>query len=146
MEKQPNSQHLVFLLRTVIGIVYLWFGGLKLFPLQSPVEPLMREAYAFLQEWGIMSLGTFIVMVGLWEVLIGIGFLAGRYMNVFIVLILLQLAGAFSPIFLAPEEVWRSFPLTLTLAGQYIVKDLILLAAVYVIWSLDRSGKELRIG
>mgnify|MGYP001029575715 CR=1 FL=1 len=142
----PSSylERSVTLLRIAVGIVYLWFGGLKLIPLLSPVEPLMRTAYDFLETWGLMSLGTFIFIVGIWEVLIGIGFLIGRYMKVMIVLILLQLGGAFSPIVLAPEEVWTSFPLTLSLAGQYIVKDLILLAAVFVIWSMEREKSARR--
>jgi uncharacterized membrane protein YkgB len=139
MKESPSLHRSVLMLRIAIGIAYLWFGGLKLFPLLSPVEPLLRVAYGFLAEWGIMSLRTFIVVVGVWEVLIGIGFLVGRSLKVMTVLIVLQLAGAFSPIVLAPQEVWADFPLTLTLVGQYIAKDLILLAAVYVIWNVHRE-------
>ncbi|MFW6324936.1 MAG: hypothetical protein ACOC0U_07735, partial [Desulfovibrionales bacterium] len=132
----------LMVLRLAIGLDYLWFGSLKLFPGQSPVEPLMRSAYDFLAQWDIMPLRVFIVIIGVWEMLIGLGFLVGRYMNIMVVLILLQLAGAFSPIVLAPEEVWKSFPFFLTLSGQYIVKDLVLLGAVFVLWSTSGERAE----
>ncbi|MFW6235884.1 MAG: DoxX family membrane protein [Desulfovibrionales bacterium] len=133
-----HDRALLFL-RLAIGLCYLWFGLLKLFPGQSPMEPLMRSAYDFLAQWNIMPLRLFILVIGIWEMLIGIGFFVGKYMNILAVLILLQLAGAFSPIVLAPEEVWKSFPFVLTLAGQYIIKDLVLLGAVFVLWSAARS-------
>jgi len=129
----PDPGRAVLLLRLAVAVVYFWFGALKLFPGASPLAPVMAEAYDFLG--GREVIRAFIVFVGVWEMVIGLGFLLGRRMRLFIGLILLQLAGAFSPLVLAPETVWRSFPFGLTLAGQYIVKDLVLLAAVLVIWS-----------
>jgi uncharacterized membrane protein YphA (DoxX/SURF4 family) len=141
-EQRTIPARALLFLRIAIGIPYLWFGLLKLFPGQSPVEELMSESYDFLEQWDIMPLRAFIFLVGLFEMLIGVGFLVGRYLKVLVVLILLQLAGAFSPVVLAPGEVWRTFPFVLTLNGQYIVKDLVLLAVVYVIWNAAGDRKQ----
>ncbi len=42
------AKHGINLLRLSIGIVYIWFGALKLIPGASPAEPLIRETLYFL--------------------------------------------------------------------------------------------------
>jgi hypothetical protein len=61
-------------------------------------------------------------------------------MRATIILLLLQMGGAMSPILLAPDRIFAQFPWQLTLEGQYVVKDIILIAAGLVIGATVRGG------
>jgi uncharacterized membrane protein YphA (DoxX/SURF4 family) len=117
-----------------MGIVFVWFGALKFFPDVSPAEPLIRESITFL------PMSVFLPFLAVWEVAIGLGFLTGRFMRVTILLLYLQMPGTLSPIVLAPSHVWESFPFGLTLAGQYMIKNLVLISAGLVIGATVRGG------
>lgn len=117
-------------LRLSIGLVYIWFGALKLFPGYSPAEPLIRAAY---EQFTFLPMREFIAFIGVWEILIGALFLIGRWPRLTIALMLLQMGGAVSPLVLAPHAVWVNFPHVWTLEGQYIFKDIILIAAALVV-------------
>ena len=122
------------LLRLSIGFVYLWFGGLKLIPGASPAEPLIRETITFL------PMRFFFPFLAIWEIGIGLGFISGRFMRLTILLMFLQIIGAVSPLLINPEAVFNSFPFLLTLEGQYIVKNIVLIAAAIVIGATVRGG------
>ena len=123
------------LLRISIGIIYIWFGALKLIPGASPAEPLIRETLYFL------PLELLIPVLAFWEIIIGIGFISGRFMRLTILLMFLQMVGAVSPIIFNPEAVFVRFPFVLTLEGQYIIKNLVLIAAAIVIGATVRGGR-----
>ncbi len=122
------------LLRISIGIVYIWFGALKLIPGASPAEPLIRETLYFL------PLSFFIPFLAVWEIVIGLGFISGKFMRLVIFLMFLQMIGAVSPIILNPEAVFVRFPFILTLEGQYIIKNVVLIAAAIVVGATVRGG------
>lgn len=124
---------LVFL-RISLGVVFFWFGALKLFPDASPAADLIRESITFLPS------DIFIPFLGIWEMVIGVGFITGRWLRLTILLMGLQMAGAVSPIILQPEAVWQTFPFELTLEGQYIVKNVVLIGAALVIGATVRGG------
>ncbi|HKK71999.1 MAG TPA: DoxX family membrane protein [Candidatus Krumholzibacteria bacterium] len=121
-------------LRIAVGIVYVWFGGLKLVPGLSPAEDLVRATVP------IIPANVFVPFLGVWEVAIGILFLTGRGLRVAILLLMLQMPGTLSPIVLLPEQVFTVFPYGLTLEGQYIVKNLVLIAAALVVGATVRGG------
>ena len=132
---QPLDRHLtawmdrhgVLLLRVAVGVVFAWFGALKLFPGASPAAGLITSTYPFLPA------PLFVPFVGCWEIVIGLGFVTGRFLRVTVALMYLQMLGAMSPIALNPAAVFAQAPLVLTLEGQYIVKNVVLLAAAIVI-------------
>ncbi len=115
-------------LRISMGIVFLWFGGLKLFPGVSPAEGLAVDTITTL-TFGMFPPAVIRVGLAVWEVLIGLGFLYGKAMRVTLVLLFLQMPGTFTPIFIFPELVFQSVPFILTIEGQYIFKNFILIAA-----------------
>ena len=47
--------------------------------------------------------------------------------------------GTFLPLILLPEVCFSNFPLGLTLEGQYIVKNLIIISAALVVGSTVRN-------
>lgn len=128
------ARHSLTLLRISIGIVFVWFGALKFFPGVSPAEPLIRASITFL------PMELFLPFLAIWEVVIGLGFISGRFMRATIILLLMQMGGAMSPIILRPDLIFTAFPYALTLEGQYVIKDIILISAGLVIGATVRGG------
>ncbi len=129
-----NRYGLVFL-RIGLGIVFLWFGALKLIPGLSPAEILVRETIYFI------PIRMFLPILALWEMLIGLGFLVNRFMRATLLLLFLQMTGTLLPLLLLPDVVWKTFPHVLTLEGQYIVKNLVIIGAGIVLGGSVRSRK-----
>lgn len=123
------------ILRLGLGIVFLWFGILKFFPGLSPAENLVRNTIYFLDP------ELFLPFLALWESLIGIGLIFGKYMRFTLLLLFLQMPGTILPLFILPEVVWTEFPYGLTLEGQYIIKNIVLIAAGIVLGGTVRGGK-----
>jgi uncharacterized membrane protein YkgB len=123
------------ILRVALGVVFFWFGALKLVPGLSPAEDLVMATVPFLPG------RTFMVVLAVWEMAIGLGFLTGRVLRITILLLFLQMPGTLSPIVLLPDRVFTAFPFALTLEGQYIVKNLVLIAAALVIGATVRGGR-----
>jgi uncharacterized membrane protein YkgB len=127
------QRNATLLLRWSMGIVFVWFGALKLIPGLSPADGLIRATMGFL------PLEYFIPFLALWEIAIGVGFIVGYGMRVTILLLFLQMIGTLSPLVLAPHLVWTSFPMVLTLEGQYIIKNVVLISAAVAIGSKIRA-------
>jgi uncharacterized membrane protein YkgB len=129
------ARHGITILRIALGVVFIWFGALKLFPGMSPAEDLVRATVPWLPG------GLFLPLLATWEIAIGVGFLTGRALRITILLLFLQMPGTLAPVLLLPERVFAVFPFALTLEGQYIVKNLVLIAAALVIGATVRGGR-----
>ncbi|MBE7528102.1 MAG: DoxX family protein [Burkholderiales bacterium] len=125
----------VLIMRVGLGIVFFWFGALKLFPGWSPAEDLVRDTVYFVDP------DIFIPVLAVWEMLIGLGLIFGKFMRITLLLLFLQMPGTALPLVLLPEAVWHNFPFGLTLEGQYIVKNLVLIGAGLVIGGTVRGGR-----
>jgi uncharacterized membrane protein YphA (DoxX/SURF4 family) len=125
----------LLILRISLGIVFLWFGLLKFFKGLSPAEDLVRNTVYFVDP------DIFIHILAAWESLIGIGLITGKFLRVTILLLFLQMPGTALPLLILPEKVWTVFPYGLTLEGQYIVKNLVLIGAGLVIGATVRGAR-----
>ena len=124
----------LIIMRIGLGIVFLWFGALKLVPGLSPAEELVRNTIYWVNpDW-------FLYVLAIWEVLIGLGLIFGKYMRITLLLLFLQMPGTALPLLLLPDVVWTVFPYGLTLEGQYIVKNLVLIGAGLVLGGTVRGG------
>lgn len=123
------------IMRIGLGIIFLWFGALKLVPGLSPAEELVRNTVYFINP------DIFLPILALWEMAIGIGLIFGLFMRLTLLLLFLQMPGTALPIFLLPGVVWTSFPFGLTLEGQYIIKNLALIGAALVLGGTVRGGR-----
>ena len=93
----------VLFLRLSLGIVFVWFGALKLFPGLSPAEGLATRTISLLS--GGLAPPTWIPFgLGAWECLIGLGLVIGIWMRATLLLLGLQMAGTFTPLALFPNE------------------------------------------
>lgn len=130
----------VQLLRLSLGIIFLWFGVLKFFPGLSPAQSLAGDTIAAL-SFGVLSPKTAILILAVWESLIGLGLLAGIFLRATLLLLWLQMLGTMTPLLLFPEICFTSFPFVPTLEGQYIIKNLVLISAGIVIGATVRGGR-----
>lgn len=132
--------HAVGGLRLSLGIVFLWFGALKLIPGLSPAEALATDTISLLS--GGLAPKTWISPVlGVWECLIGIGLLSRLWTRVTLLLLALQMAGTFMPLVLFPGRCFSHPPFVPTLEGQYIIKNVVLIAAALAIGATVRGGR-----
>lgn len=130
------SRYGLLVLRVGLGIVFFWFGALKFFPGLSPAEGLVRNTIYFINP------DLFLPILAAWETLIGIGLIWGKYMRLTLLLLFLQLPGTALPILVLPEVVWTQFPFGLTLEGQYIIKNLVLIGAGLVLGATVRGDNK----
>jgi uncharacterized membrane protein YkgB len=121
------------LLQFSLGVIFIWFGALKFFDGLSPAESLVRRTVYWFDP------DTFIPILGLWEVLIGVGLMVRPLIRGAIFLLFLQMPGTMMPLILLPEVCFTSFPFGLTLEGQYIIKNLVLISAALVIGGTVRQ-------
>ena len=120
------NRHGHLFLRNSMGIIFVWFGLLKVFG-QSPANNMVaRTVYWFNPD-------IFIPILGWWEVAIGVLFVFQRTIRVAILLLFLQIGGTFLPLIVLPDVCYQHFPFVLTLEGQYIVKNLLIISAAIVL-------------
>lgn len=117
------------LLRISVGVVFVWFGFLKILDV-SPVSGLVAKTiYWFDPDVVVPALGVF-------EVFVGACLLAGRLMRLALPLLVLQMAGTFMVLVLLPDVAFRDGnPFFLTVEGEFVIKNLVLLSAALVIGS-----------
>lgn len=124
-------------------IVFVWFGSLKLLGL-SPAGPLVTDL--FNSTLGLIlpiTADTFIILFGAFEVLIGVLFIIPRMEKLAITLLIPHMLTTVMPLFLSPEMTWSGV-LTPTLEGQYIIKNVIIIALVAMMFvDMGKARREM---
>jgi uncharacterized membrane protein YkgB len=126
-----------FALRVSFGVIFIWFGILK--PLGvSAAAPLVEATVPWLP---LFDGGTWVAIIGWWEVAIGVAFLFRRTIRVAIALLGLQMFGTFMPLVMLPEVAFQAgrIPYGPTLEGQYIIKNLMIISAALVVGGTVRE-------
>lgn len=125
-------------LRIALGAVFVVFGALKLIPGVSPVEALVSATWEKL-TFGLVTGQAALVATAVIEVAAGALLIAGGTFARFgLVVLALAFVGILSPIVLLPAEVFG--PVGPTLTGQYIFKNVVLIAAALVVASRVLRG------
>lgn len=125
----------VHFLRLALAAVYGWFGVMKLFDL-CPLADFIGRSVFFVPQ------GPFLIVLGCWEVAIAVCLLTPRLVRPGLWLVLLHLPGTVLPLIVLPNECFTQFPFGLTLAGQYIVKNLVLAGAALTLLARGRSRRR----
>ena len=134
------AAHGLTLLRLALGVVFFWFGALKLFPDASPAEDLAARTIEAL-TLGVVQPSVALPVLAVWEMAIGVGLFLNRWMRVTLLLLFVQMLGTITPLFLFPAETWTIFPFVPTLEGQYIIKNVVLVSAAIVLGATVRGGE-----
>jgi len=127
-------------LRIGLGIVFVWFGVLKFFPNLSPAETLAARTIEVL-TLGVVKPAIALPVLAAWETLIGVGLILGRYLRTTLFLLAVQMLGTLTPLVIFPSETFSTFPIAPTLEGQYIIKNVVLIAAAMVVGATVRGGR-----
>jgi uncharacterized membrane protein YkgB len=121
------SRWAIPLLRISLGIVFVWFGALKVFNV-TPVTDLVAETVYWVDpDW-------FVPLLGWVEVLVGLALLARKGLRLMLPLFAGQMVGTFLVLILLPEIAFQDGNIfKLTVEGEFVVKNLVLLSAGLVI-------------
>ncbi len=127
-------------LRVALGVVFLWFGALKFFPGLSPAQDLAARTIEVL-TLGMVPPAVALPVLAAWECVIGLGLIVGRFLRATLLLLAVQMLGTLTPLVLFPAETFTVFPIAPTLEGQYIIKNVVLVAAAMVVGATVRGGR-----
>lgn len=119
------------LLRLSLGFVFVWFGALKWIPGASPAEAIAGQTVQAL-TFQLVGPRIALPLLASFEMSIGLALLFGLRPRVVVAMLLIHLMGTFTPLVLFPLATFRAF-LVPTLLGQYILKNLVLVAAAVVL-------------
>ena len=122
------------MLRIIVGLIFLGFGVLKFFPGVSPVEELTIKTTDAL-SFDLVPGGIAIVLIASLECIIGLLLISGRGLRIAVYLLAGQLIGILAPLVLFTGRLFDGPHHAPTLEGQYVLKDLILVAAGFVVAS-----------
>ena len=124
------KQASIFLSRIALFLIYFWFGLLKVIG-QSPAGPMVQNLLSLTTPF--MPFGLFIVLFGLFEMLIGVLFIIPGQERKALIVFFLHMITTALPLFMM-SEVWTNIMVP-TLEGQYIFKNIALVACAITIWA-----------
>tara|TARA_A100001388_G_C28753542_1_gene493631 strand:+ start:1463 stop:1882 length:420 start_codon:yes stop_codon:yes gene_type:complete len=127
------------LIRISLFIIFFWFGLLKPLGLSAAEQLVLDTVY-----WmPIFSAHTWLSIIGWWEVIIGLCFLFEKTTKVALLLLLLQMTGTFMPLVILPDITFQNSNFfTPTLEGQYILKNILIIAAALIISNKSLETKK----
>ena len=131
LKKQIFNNHI---LAISIGLVYIWFGGLKYFTGLSPAEDLAINTIDSL-TFSLIPSNVSIILLAIWETGVGLLLIINVYRRPVVIIALAHMVLTFTPLFLFPELLFNSLPISLTLLGQYILKNIIIASALITLYN-----------
>ncbi|MBK7233931.1 MAG: hypothetical protein IPH93_17120 [Saprospiraceae bacterium] len=130
---------ILFVNRISLSLIFFWFGLLKVASV-SPAEGLVKSLYSVtISNW--MGLDAFVVFLGLVECLIGVLWLFPKWTKLVLVLFSAQMLTTFMPLVFLTGDTWHG-GFVLTLTGQYIIKNVVLIASALTIYLLESQKRE----
>jgi uncharacterized membrane protein YkgB len=124
------------LLRVSLGVVFIWFGALKVFDV-SPVSDLVAKTVYWVDP------DVFVPALGVFEMAVGTLLLLGRALRFTLLLFVAQMVGTFITFLVLPEVTFQhGNPLLLTVEGEFVVKNLVLISAALVVGASVRRGRR----
>jgi uncharacterized membrane protein YkgB len=106
-----------------LAIVFIWFGALKVFGVTPVTDLVGAVVYWVDPSW-------FVPVLGFFELAVGLGLLAGVGMRLVLLLLVAQLIGTFLVLIIRPDLAFQNNnPLLLTVEGEFVVKNLVLISA-----------------
>lgn len=124
------------LLRASLGLVFVWFGALKIAD-ATPAKELVAGTVPWLDaDWLVPALGWF-------ELLIGVALISGYLLGWVCAVMVAHLCGTFLTLLMQPEVIFqRGNPLMLTMEGEFVAKNLVLITAALVLagWARRRPA------
>ncbi|MCI0487593.1 MAG: hypothetical protein L0229_13460 [Blastocatellia bacterium] len=129
-----TGHRMIYLLRLSLAAVFFWFGILKVAGL-SPVLGLLQDSFPMLAH------SPYLELLGLGEMMIAAGLVVDRFANHASLLMVLHLVATLTVVLVSPAIVFApEFPV-LTMEGEFIAKNIVLITAGLVILSSRERQK-----
>jgi len=129
--RQRISLSVSWINRLALFIIYFWFGLLKLIS-KSPAETLVTNLHR-ITVGHFIRIQFFLVGLGIIECAIGILWLVPKFTKWTLIIFFSQMITTFLPLFILRDQTWSDF-LVLSLSGQYILKNIVLVACALTIY------------
>lgn len=114
-------------MRVLLGLLFMWFGALKVLG-RSPVGELVSGTL----PWADPHLT--VLVLGTVEVVLGAGLVTGVAVRLVLPLLVAHLCGTFLTFVMLPQLMFHGHnPLLLTESGEFVTKNLVLIAATLVL-------------
>jgi len=122
------------LLRGAIGVVFIWFGALKI-DNTSPVSDFVARTLPWFDRASVVP------ALGVFEMAIGVALIVGRFLPLVCLALIAHLTGTFLSLVMQPEVTFQhGNPFLLTTEGEFVIKNLVYIAAGLVIASAHLVG------
>lgn len=132
---QLAKVRITFLLKLSLALVFFWFGVLKLAGV-SPVIDLLNHSFPVLAQ------SPYIELLGLAEMFIAAGLVVNKFSRYAAMLMILHLFATLSIVLIAPDLMFApAFPV-LTMQGEFIAKNFILISAGLVVIDSHRKNSR----
>lgn len=118
-------------LRISLGIVFLWFGALKVAG-YNPVYDLVYSVMPYFAD------GTGNIILGAFEALIGVGLLLNIFRTLVHAVLFAHLLATFATFITGPKLLIDPYFPILTLAGEFVVKNVVLATAGLAVLRLQK--------
>ena len=134
-----TSKHGVAILRVALAIVFIWFGALKVLGV-SPVEELVTKVVFWVPKVAALQ------VLGWTEIFVGVALLFRFATRLSMALFFVHMPGTFLVLVLHPELAFQhGNPLLLTTIGEFVLKNIVLLAAgTLLLGTMRRREREKR--
>jgi uncharacterized membrane protein YkgB len=114
-------------LRWSLAIVFIWFGALKVMGASPVVDLVASTVYWVDPDW-------FVPVLGVVEILVGLGLATRKWLRLALLVLAAQLVGTLLVFVVLPDVAFQDGnPLKLTVEGEFVVKNVVLLAAAMVV-------------
>jgi putative oxidoreductase len=123
------ADHSIAILRVSLGLVFLMFGMLKFIPGASPAEELAVRTVQTL-SLGMLPAQAAILLTAAVETFVGLTLVSGKLLRTGLAVMATALVGIMSPLVLFAADLFPGAP---TLEAQYVLKDIVLVAAGLVV-------------
>ena len=132
-----NARYAPTVLRLALALVFVWFGALKL----VGVEPRGGAARA---DAALPRPASRYPALGAVEVALGLALAVGRLPRLVLLVLAGHLAGTFLTFVTASDLMWGSGFLALTADGEFVVKNVVLIASALMLigWYSHRAEER----
>lgn len=139
-----NLKLVMRLLQISLGVIFFWYGILKVFDGVSPAQELATMTISML-TFNLIEPVISIKLIAIWELLIGLGFITGYCLRTTFLLFFVHMFGTFTPLVLLPEITFTHAPYAFTIVGQYIVKNVVFVLAGMGIYYFNKENNSEKI-
>ena len=136
--QQVVASHSTSLIRVSLATVFIWFGLLKIIGF-SPVSDLVAQTI----HWMPASPDLLVLLLGILETALGLGLLLSRgvVLRVMVIIFLLHLSGTMLVLAQPDIAFQKKNPLLLTTEGEFVIKNLVMIAAGLVLLGRTRGAE-----